>query len=167
MLREKYKFRQICCGNYLQLEIQSEGLVRGIEPFSRFLVTAARSAAAQIVFERIANDAQAPARTIREYYQVLEDTMMGRMISSAKFAGPAGRKPTSHGKFYFFDNGVVHALAGITSLAEFTEPYGRALEHLVFTELSAWLSYARDRRELCFWRTGRQTVSRYTRYGNS
>ena len=39
------------CGSYLQLEVQAEGLVRGIEPFSRFLAAAAVSRGQPIVFE--------------------------------------------------------------------------------------------------------------------
>jgi len=141
------------CTSYLQLEIQSEGLVRGIEPFSRFLQTAARSNGEQIVFERAASDAQVPARTVREYYHVLQDTLIGVMLEPVKPSKTPKRKPVSHGKFYFFDTGIAHALAGITRLDEFTPTYGKALEHLIFTELRAWLAYNRDPRKLGFWRT--------------
>ena len=51
------------CGNYLRLEVQAEGLVRGVEPFSRFLTAAGASYAQAIVFERLASDAGVrPAR---------------------------------------------------------------------------------------------------------
>ena len=45
------------CGNYVRLEIQAEGVVRGVEPFSRFLTAAGASYAQPIVFERLASDA--------------------------------------------------------------------------------------------------------------
>jgi len=141
------------CGAYLQLEVQAEGLVRGVEPFSRFLQTAARRAGEQVVYEQIGSLSQVPARTVREFYQVLVDTLIGVMLEPTRL-GKAGRRTlVSRGKFYFFDVGVAHALAGTTTLDDHTSEYGRAFEHLIFTELRAWMSYHRDRRPLGFWRT--------------
>lgn len=145
---------QAYCGAYLQLEVQAEGLVRGVEPFSRFLQTAAQRAGEQVVYERIASQAQVPARTVREFYTVLVDTLIGVMIEPVRFRSTATRrKPVSRGKFYFFDVGVAHALAGTTGFDDHTSEYGRALEQLVFHELRAWLTYTGDRRPLTFWRT--------------
>lgn len=141
------------CGSYLQLEIQAEGLVRGIESFSRFLHAAAVCNTEQVVFERIANDAQVPGRTVREFYQVLQDTLIGFMLEPFTPGKYPKRKPVSHGKFYFFDGGVANALCGITSLSEKTTIYGKALEQLIFQEIRAWMSYRKDRRKLKFWRT--------------
>ncbi len=141
------------CGSYLQQEIQAEGLVRGIEPFSRFLHAAALSNTEQVVFERVANDAQVPSRTVREFYQVLQDTLIGYMIEPFSPGKHPKRKPVSHGKFYFFDGGVANALCGIKSLPEKTTTYGKALEQLVFQELQAWMDYQKDKRKLGFWRT--------------
>ena len=55
------------CGTYLQMEIQAEGLVRGVERFSRFLTAAALTCGEQVVFDRVAADAAVPPRTVREY----------------------------------------------------------------------------------------------------
>ncbi len=141
------------CGTYLRLEVQAEGLVRGIEPFSRFLQSAARAAGEQIVYEHVASDAQVPARTVREYYQVPVDTLIGAMVDPVQPGRQPKRKSVSHGKFYFFDTGVAHALAGTSALDPHTSEYGRALEQLVFAEIRAWMSYRRDDRSLGFWRT--------------
>ena len=140
------------CGNYLQLEVQAEGLVRGIEPFSRFLTAAAVSRGQPIVFERLASDAAVPARTVREYFQVLEDTLLATLLRPFSPRAPR-RKPTSHAKLYFFDVGVANVLAGITHVEAGSTTFGLALEQLVFCELRAWLAYARDDRSLTFWRT--------------
>ena len=141
------------CGTYLQLEVQAEGLVRGIEPFSRFLQSAARCAGEQVVYEHVASDAQVPARTAREYYQVLVDTLFGVMVDPIIPAKKSSRKVVSHGKFYFFDTGVAHALAGTTALDAHGSAYGKAIEQLVFNELHAFRSYRRDDRPFGFWRT--------------
>jgi predicted AAA+ superfamily ATPase len=136
------------CGSYLQIEIQAEGLVRGIEPFSRFLTAAAACRGQPIVFERLASDAAVPARTVREYFQVLEDTLLAALLRPFR-PGGARRKPVSHAKLYFFDVGVANVLADVTHIAAASP----ALEQLVFCEVQAWLSYARDPRPLTFWRT--------------
>jgi predicted AAA+ superfamily ATPase len=140
------------CGNYLQLEIQAEGQVRGIERFSRFLSAAASGCGEQIVFERVASDTGVPARTVREYFQILEDTLVGVLLQP--FSPPsARRKPVSHAKLYFFDVGVANVLAGRTRIEDRSAAFGRALEHLIFCELRAWLAYRRDPRALRFWRS--------------
>ena len=141
------------CGDYLRQEIQAEGLVRGLEPFSRFLHVAAASAAEQVVFERIANDAQVPARTVREFFFILQDTLLGYMLEPISPAKSPKRKSVSRGKFYFFDNGVSNTLAGVSAPARKSTEYGKALEQLVFLELRAWMGYRRDHREMGFWRT--------------
>ena len=140
------------CGNYLRLEIQAEGLVRGIEPFSRFLAAAGASYAQPIVFERLGSDAAVPARTVREYFQVIEDTLLGTLLRP--FAPrKAHRKPVSRAKLFFFDVGIANALASMGEILPGSPMFGPALEQLVFAELSAWLSYARDQRTLAYWRT--------------
>ena len=140
------------CGNYLQVEVQAEGLVRSIEPFSRFLTAAAVSRGQPIVFERLASDAAVPARTVREYFRVLEDTLLATLLPPFS-PRRAGRKPVSHAKLYFFDAGVANVLAGVTRIEPGGAAFGPALEQLVFCELRAWLAYARDSRPLTFWRT--------------
>ena len=117
------------CGNYLQLEIQAEGLVRGVEPFSRFLTAAALACGQQVVFERLASDAAVPARTVREYFQVLEDTLLGSLLQPFT-PKRASRKPVSHAKFYLFDVGVANVLAGITRIEAGSAAFGRALTGL-------------------------------------
>ena len=140
------------CGSYLQLEIQAEGLVRGVERFSRFLTAAALACGEQVVFERLASDAAVPARTVREYFQVLEDTLLGVLVRPFT-PRRLRRKPVSHAKFYLFDVGVANVLAGVTRIEAGSAAFGRALEHLIFCELRAWLGYSRDSSPLTFWRT--------------
>ena len=141
-------------GLYLQEEILAEAYARKIEGFSRFLGRAAMSSGEVINFESIASDAQVPARTVREYYALLEDTLVGTMV--APTSSTNARKVVSKGKFYFFDVGVARALRDPIALRAPTLPsmeLGWALEHLLFQELRAYLSYFPDGRQLEFWRT--------------
>ena len=69
-------------GTYLAEDIRAEGLTRSLEAFSRFLEVAALSNGKEINFTEVGNDAQVPARTIREYYTVLQDTLLGATLPS-------------------------------------------------------------------------------------
>lgn len=137
-------------GSYLQEEVRAEGLARNIEAFSRFLARAARSHGELLNFESVARDAQVPARTVREYYDVLADTLLGHLVEP--FKTPA-RKAVSHARFYFFDNGVANRLVGRRSLAPGTPEQGAAFEAYLCHELMAWRSYTRREEPLTFWRT--------------
>ncbi len=137
-------------GDYLQEEIRAEALSRNIENFSRFLKRTALSSGDVINFESVANDAQLPARTVREYYNVLEDTLVGTMLHPFE---TKKRKAISKGKFYFFDVGVMNALVGYKDLVHTTPAYGIAFEHFVFQELFAYCQYSKTSRSLSFWRS--------------
>lgn len=139
------------CGTYLQQEIQQEGMVRRIDSFARFLRTAATMNAELINYEAVASDAAVPARTVREYFSVLSDTLIAEVLEP--FRRGTKRKAISTGKLYFFDVGVANALRGVLPSQRGTAEWGKALEHFVYTELRAWLSYTRDDRALSFWRT--------------
>lgn len=139
------------CGTYLKEEIQAEGAVRKIENFSRFLETAAFSSAELVNYENIANDCAVPARTVREYFTVLEDTLIAEVIEPYK--GGKKRKPVSTGKLYFFDVGVSNILSGRHVEKPKSEAFGKALEQYIYAEIAAYLSYRKDRRKFTFWRT--------------
>jgi predicted AAA+ superfamily ATPase len=141
-------------GEYLQEEIRAEALARNIEAFSRFLRQAALTHAEILNFESVARDAQVPARTIREYYAVLADTLMGTMLEPLHTRGQ--RKSVSKAKFYFFDIGVAHALTGEDRLAPDSPAYGKAFESFVFMELNAYAAYFADATALNFWHTQTQ-----------
>lgn len=138
-------------GLYLQEEIRAEGLVRSIETFSRFLQVAALTNGEILDYTAVSNDAGVPARTVREHYQVLEDTLVGFRLPA--FRQTRKRKPVATAKFYLFDVGVANALLKRGEIVRGSELYGRALEHLVFLELRAYLDYRRLNHELTLWRS--------------
>ena len=139
------------CGTYLQQEIADEGLSRRIDAFARFLRVAAIMSGELLNFEALASDAAVPARTIREYYGILADTLVGELVEPWKRG--TKRRAIATGRFWFFDLGVRNALAGERSVIPGSERWGKNLEQLVYTELRARLDYTLDDRSLCFWRT--------------
>jgi uncharacterized protein len=93
-----------------------------------------------VVFSNVDSDAAIAVRTVQDHFQLLEDTLLGRMLPALR---RSKRKAIATGKFYFFDPGVAHCLLGRTTVAPRTPEHGRAFEHLLFCELRAHLSYAR------------------------
>lgn len=138
------------CGTYLREEIQAESTVRHIENFSRFLQVAALVNAELLSFESVSRDAAIPARTIRDYFSILEDTLIGTMLHP--FRRTIHRKAVASVKFYFFDIGVANHLAGRSNIVPHTELFGKSFEQFIFCELRAWLDYVSDTRPLTFWR---------------
>jgi predicted AAA+ superfamily ATPase len=138
-------------GGYLKEEIRAEGLVRSVESFSRFLQVAALTNTHILNFASVSNDTGIPARTVREHYQMLEDTLIGFQLPP--FRRTRKRRPVATAKFYLFDVDVANALMKRGQIVPGSELYGAALEHQVFLELRAYLDYRRIDRELTFWRT--------------
>ncbi|MBN1961328.1 MAG: ATP-binding protein [Deltaproteobacteria bacterium] len=138
-------------GTYLQEEIQAEGFSRKIENFSRFLSFAAYINGEQVNFTKIGNDAQIPSRTIKDYFSVLEDTLLAYILPA--YQKTRKRKPVATAKFYLFDVGVANALQGRKQLLKNSTEYGKALEHLVCCDLRAYLDYSRCDLSLCYWRS--------------
>src|SRR5438034_6979012 len=136
---------------YLAEEIQAEGLIRRLPPFSRFLQTAALGNGGLLNFASIGNDAQVSPSTVREYYQLLEDTLLGFLVPP--WTHSRKRKAISTAKFYFFDTGVTHALAGTKYVERNSDLYGRSFEHFLALEIRSALSYRRTREHLAFWRS--------------
>ncbi len=138
-------------GSYLKEEIQQESNIRKLGAFANFLEQAALDNSELLNFTNIASDVGVSANTVKEYYQILEDTLIGTLLPP--FRRTKKRKAISKAKFYFFDVGVANVLAKRLNIQPKSELYGKCMEHLVFLELRAWLSYSRNRNELSFWRS--------------
>ncbi len=142
---------QAYVGLYLQEEIRAEGLARSVPNFSRFLETAAAMNGEILNFTKIGNDAQLSPRTVRDYFQILQDTLIGDLLPP--FQRTRSRKAVTTEKFYFFDVGVTNALVERWVVSPRTPEYGRVLEHLVEREVRASIDYLRSDRHLFFWRS--------------
>ena len=136
---------------YLHEEIQAEGFVRRLPQFSRFLTTAALTNGQMLNFAQIASDAGVPAATVREYYFLLEDTLVGFLLPA--WTKSKRRKAIATARFYFFDTGVTHALAGTEAIDRNSDLYGKSFEQWVGMELRAYLGYRRRDDGLAYWRS--------------
>lgn len=139
------------CGTYLQEEVKAEALVRSIENFSRFLLVAGLTNGTQLNFENVGRDVGLSPRTVREYYHIISDTLLGFFLEP--FAATRKRKAVGVSKFYLFDLGLANFLLKRGMIQEGSSSFGDALEHLICLELRAYLSYRNRDEELCYWRS--------------
>jgi len=135
---------------YIKEEIQYEAMVRNIESFSRFLNVAALSNAELINFTQISSDSGVKQRTVIEYFKILEDTLIGNLLTPYKSENE--RKIYSRAKFYFFDIGVVNSILNRFDVVKGTSDFGKLFEHLIFNELLAYKSYTGKIETINFWR---------------
>lgn len=138
-------------GDYLQQEIVAEAVVRRIDSFSRFLQVAALSDAEILNYTKIASDCGVSSKSVKEYFSILEETMLGYHIPA--YSKVMRRKLVAAPKFYFFDVGIPNYLMKRIPLKSGSSEYGHALEHLICQELKAYLSYRGIDKNLSYWRT--------------
>ena len=137
--------------DYLKEEIQAEALTRNLPAFSKFLNSAAITNGMLLNYSNAARESGVSAKTVREYYQILEDTLIGRLLPPWKKSRKRRLIETS--KFYFFDTGMVSALLNYRSLTPGTREFGRAFEHFILQECWAYRHYSRKDFSISFWRT--------------
>jgi predicted AAA+ superfamily ATPase len=135
---------------YLEQEIKIEANVRRPEPFGRFLKSAALCNGELLNFSNVASDSEVPSSTVREYYSILEDTLMGFFLEP--WLESKKRKAIQTPKFYFFDPSVCHFILGVKALERNSNLWGKAFEQFLAMEIKAYLSYHQRRKKLYFWR---------------
>jgi uncharacterized protein len=141
-------------GDYLKEEISAEAATRNIPTFSRFLEIAAIGNGEMIQFTPIARECAVSAPTVKSYYQILEDTLLGKFVPA--YQKRPKRRVILAPRFYFFDVGMVGFLAKRGHVQTGSELFGRAFEHLLFMELSAHASYSGLHESISYWRTASQ-----------
>ena len=136
---------------YLNEEVKYEGLVRNIGSFARFLEIATLSAATAVNVSSIAREAEIARDTVRGYFSVFEDTLLGSWLPA--YRPRAKMKEVSKPKFYWFDPGVLNAAAGGFDQPKGPEWQGVLFEHLVHNEIKSFLDYSKSKGSLGFWGT--------------
>jgi predicted AAA+ superfamily ATPase len=138
--------------DYLKEEVFDEGLTRNVPAFARFFDAMGYSHGEMLNYSNIARDAGVDAKTVKEYFQILVDTLLGRMVEPFK-ERPSRQIITKAPKFYLFDVGVAGAIVKRHIIEERGESFGRALEHFIFMELAAHASYRELHYDIRYWRT--------------
>ena len=104
-----------------------------------------------LVYKNIAQDCGIDYRTVKEYFTILEDTLVGYLIPS--FTSTSKRRAIVAPKFYFFDVGLANYLTHRSALRPGSHEFGHAFEHFIIQEIIAYLGYNHSDERLTYWRT--------------
>ncbi|MCH9689822.1 MAG: AAA family ATPase [Gammaproteobacteria bacterium] len=139
--QKKQLFLEAYANTFLKEEIWQEKFIRELEPFRYFLEVAAQSNGKAINFSNIAKDIGSNDNTVKSYYSILEDTLIGSFLQP--FQHSFRKRLSKSPKFYFFDPGVVRVLTGHIELplVERTSAYGEVFEHFIITQCKQLARY--------------------------
>ncbi|MDR2585349.1 MAG: ATP-binding protein [Prevotellaceae bacterium] len=141
-------------GNYLRDEIVAEAKIRDVGIFSNFLDAVAFSNGEMVNYTNIATDCGVSATTVKEYFQILVDTLLGRYLPS--FQKKPKRKVIMAPKFYLFDIGIANYLLNRGKIEQGSELFGKVFEHFIYQEIYAHSRYSNKEYSICYWRTTSQ-----------
>lgn len=138
-------------GSYLEEEIRTETKIRDLQLFHGFLEKAAFANGEIVNYTNIAADCGVSSPSVKEYYSILQDTMIGRYV--LPFQKRPKRRIIRSPKFYFFDVGIANFLLKRKDIEFGTEHFGKAFEHFIYLELQAYAQYSGKNYSISFWRT--------------
>lgn len=141
-------------GNYLKDELIREAQIRNMAVFTQFLEAAAFSNGEMVNYSNIAADCGVSSHTIKSYFQILEETLIGRYLPV--YQHKPKRRVIQAPKFYFFDLGIVNHLLKRGKIVFKSENFGYAFEHFIYQELYAHSHYSGLEYAISYWRTASQ-----------
>ena len=136
---------------YIREEVQSEGLVRRLDDFARFVEVISFSHGSVLNVAEVARETHTSRKTAESYIGILEDLYLAFRLPV--FRRRQKRQLTLHPKFYWFDAGVFRSVRPAGPFDRPEEIDGGALEGLVAQHLRAWIDYSHRSANLHFWRT--------------
>lgn len=136
--------------DYLKEEIAAEAIVQNIPAFAEFLRVAALTSGELLNYTNVGRETGVSAKIVRNYFQILEDTLLGFRI--LPWRKSMNRRLIETEKFYLFDIGVTNYLARRRPEAG-TPEFGKAFEQFVLMELKAYQAYRNPELDIRYWRT--------------
>ncbi len=136
---------------YLNEEIKAEALIRRLDSFQSFLEVAVSQFAEQINFSALAAESHVSQPTIKNYYSILEDTLIGFFLPP--YTRSVRKRLSKRHKFFLFDNGITRAILGSISSPVTSVERGRLFEQWIVQEVRRLNDYYRKDLKMHFWRT--------------
>ncbi|MFH1933206.1 MAG: AAA family ATPase [Pseudomonadota bacterium] len=136
--------------DYLKEEIAVEAVISNIPAFAEFLRVAALTSGELLNYTNVARETGVSAKVVRNYFQILEDTLLGFRIQPWRKV--RNRRLIETEKFYLFDVGVTNYLARRTPRIG-TPEFGNSFENYILMELKAYQAYRNPELDIRYWRT--------------
>ncbi len=147
-----HKFLSSYLFDYILPEVQFEANLRKRESFARFLEVLGISNGEMINCNNIARDCGVDAKTVRTYFEILEDMYLGYHLYPYRSRSKR-QIITETPKFYLFDTGLANYLRRYQYTEMAGIEAGKAFEHYVFLELMAYKHLCDKRDQIFYWRT--------------
>jgi predicted AAA+ superfamily ATPase len=139
---EKEEYLKSYVNTYLKEEVFQEQLVRSTHAFQKFLPIAAQMNGCILNLSSIAKDLGVDWTTVRTYYDILEDTLLGFRLPA--LAKSLRKQQLKSAKFYLFDTGVYRALQRTLKLEVDTgQKMGLLFEQFMILEMHRLNNYNR------------------------
>ena len=135
---------------YLKEEIAAEAVIQNIPAFAEFLRVAALTSGELLNYTNVGRETGVSAKVVRNYFQILEDTLLGFRIRPWRKV--RNRRLIETEKFYLFDVGVANYLARRTPRIG-TPEFSNSFEHFILMELKAYQAYKNPELDIRYWRT--------------
>lgn len=149
---EKRLFLDAYVDTYLREEVLQEQLIRSLPPFRRFLDVCGQSSGTIVNESRIARDIGADPKTVKSYFDILEETLLGIRLPAC--TASIRKQQLLAPKFYLFDTGVKRALDGsLVKPRPSSQEYGVLFEHFIVNELWRLNHYHQQRFRMSHLRT--------------
>ncbi len=150
---DKKMFLNSYVRTYLKEEILIEQLVRNIDGFRDFLEIAAQMNGKELNFSKISRECGIDSKTVKEYFQILEDTLIGFWVPG--FHQSVRKAQKFQPKFYFFDLGVLRSLDGSLDSPPVpgTSIYGQYFESFLINEIYRLNIYSQKNLKISHYQT--------------
>lgn len=136
--------------DYLKEEIAAEAVIQNIPAFAEFLRVAALTSGELLNYTNVGRETGVSAKVVRNYFQILEDTLLGFRITPWRKV--KNRRLIETEKFYLFDVGVTNYLARRAPRIG-TPEFGNSFENYILMELKAYQAYRNPELDIRYWRT--------------
>lgn len=136
--------------DYLKEEIAAEAVVQSMPTFSEFLRVASLTSGELLNYTNVGRETGVSAKVVRNYFQILEDTLLGFRISPWRKA--KNRRLIETEKFYLFDIGLTNYLSRRAPRIG-TPEFGKSFEQYILMELKAYQAYRNPELDIRYWRT--------------
>ena len=133
---------------YLKEEIKGEALVRNLPGFTRFLEIAGLYHGQVVNMSAIARECQISRDSVRDFFSILEDTMLGFFLPA--YTPKLRLRERKHSKFYFIDPGLVRILKKNNGPI-LVEEKGSLFEGLIAQILRAYGDYDSLYKKMFYW----------------
>jgi predicted AAA+ superfamily ATPase len=139
---ERKAFLKAYVDTFLKEEVAQEQLVRNMIPFRRFLPIASQLSGTLLNYNSVAHDVGVDWTTVRNYFDILEDTLLGFLLPP--YHRSLRKQQLKSSKFYLFDVGVKRALDRMLDVQPTTgQLMGPLFEHWVIGEIYRLNHYQR------------------------